>query len=127
MSITILAMAAFGISMLFLHAERIGMYSILQNRAIHLLRQEAEKTLATPYTLITNEYQTNLLLFKPDPDASGYFSTEKAYTVNIRRRVFTFPNVDNQVEPAFKMINLEGEWSFKGNQYTNVIQTICVP
>ena len=126
-SITILGIAIFGISALFIQSERIGMYSILQNRAVHLLRQEAEKTLNTPYAEVANKYTTNLLLFKPDPGASPYWSTEKAYTINIRRHVFIFPNLANQVEPAFKIVNLEGEWAFRNIHYTNVIQTICVP
>lgn len=128
----VLAVATSGIMSIFLMAQSRGMYSILQNNAVTILREEVETVLATPHEDLDSNYQTGQKVvrvqqldlmdpYNPTPNPNPN------YPIEIRWEVISFPNAFVKREPDFKIVNVYGVWSYRGTMNTNVLQTISVP
>lgn len=119
----ILATATAGMMGVFHLSERKAMYSILQNRATIILRNEVEMVIDSPYDMINTTNRPTVTLLKPNPDAPD----TSAYMMEVDWQVFTFPNSSAQIEPRFKVVNVRGIWSFRGVSRTNIMQTVAIP
>jgi hypothetical protein len=121
-STVILASATAGIIQVFIVSENHAMKAMILNHVSNILRQEVEMVISTPYQNVGNtSYTTNLLKLA---DGTTAYKMTVSWVVS---PIGPPGGAYSGSEPPFKIVNVEGVWSFRGLTYTNIIQTVATP